>query len=98
MWWGNSIFIGALALIVAFLYEETKFIPEQEPDASSIHPVESEGASNQEKSAKSGSGVQNRDGIQAKTDANTSAFIEEKGPTSNLHEIQVDKSIPEKHT
>ncbi|CAG9947218.1 unnamed protein product [Clonostachys rosea f. rosea IK726] len=96
VWWGNAIFIGALALIVAFLYEETKFVPEQEPVASSTHPVESEGTSNQEKSAKSGSGVQNGDGIQARTDANTSAFIEEKGSNTNLHEIQVDKSIPEK--
>ncbi|VUC35053.1 unnamed protein product [Clonostachys rosea] len=96
VWWGNAIFIGALALIVAFLYEETKFIPEHGSDASSPQAVESGEAFEPEKSAKSGSDVQLGDGIQAKLDANTSTGIEEKGTVINLHEIQVDRSIPEK--
>ncbi|KAF4460546.1 serine threonine kinase 16 [Fusarium albosuccineum] len=34
VWWGNAIFIGAFAFVVAFLYEETKFCPRPAPSVS----------------------------------------------------------------
>lgn len=86
VWWGNAIFIGVFTLVVAFLYEETKFQPS--PGTVTVGPMP--GQNPHPADGKSPDGA--FEGAVGKVDTKTSA--DERGCQHHLYTVQVNPDIP----
>ncbi|UPK94441.1 hypothetical protein LCI18_005376 [Fusarium solani-melongenae] len=94
VWWGNAIFIGAFVLIVAFLYEETKFCPTfaiTRADSTPIQDRHTIAATLDEKCPDE----TKADGL-GRVDTKASGAADERGQPTHRHAVKVNPDIPKK--
>ncbi|KAM0541585.1 hypothetical protein ACHAPJ_013187 [Fusarium lateritium] len=88
VWWGNAIFIGVFAFIVAFLYEETKFSPQPAPSASTnTAQTDSVPTANRDSKDEKTWADQDPKAIESTTEA---------GPPTSSYTIKINHDIPKK--
>lgn len=94
VWWGNVIFIGAFILIVAFLYEETKFCPTSTTTGAEATPTQEPHPTAAALDKKTSDEVK-KDGL-SRVDTKASGAASERGQPTHLYTVKINPDISKK--
>ncbi|KAM5356778.1 hypothetical protein ACJ41O_003424 [Fusarium nematophilum] len=94
VWWGNAIFIGGFAFIVAFLYEETEFCPPSSMAGVGATSTEESRPASAILDAKARSELE-KDTL-GRSNTKASGAASERGQPTHLYTVKINPDIPKK--